>query len=42
MEINELKINLLQKLMTLEDQDLLKKIDHLLNEEMIVAYTTGG
>lgn len=42
MEINELKIHLLQKLMTLEDQDLLKKIDHLVNEEMIVAYTTDG
>jgi hypothetical protein len=42
MGIKEIKLDLMQKLMTVNDSKLLKKVDKLLEEELIVGYTTDG
>ena len=42
MGIKETKLDLMQKLMTINDSKLLKKVEKLLEEELIVGYTTDG
>lgn len=42
MGIKEKKLDLMQKLMTVNDSKLLKKGEKLLEEELIVGYTTDG
>lgn len=42
MGIKETKLDLMQKLMTVNDSKLLKKVEKLLEEELIVGYTTSG
>ncbi len=36
------KLNAVQKLLTVRNEALVKKVNRLLDNEMIVAYTTGG
>lgn len=42
MDIKTLKLNLIQKLMTIDKPSLLKKINALVDEEMVVGYTVDG
>lgn len=42
MDIQERKLNVMQKIMNVSKESLLNKIDQLLEEEMIVGYTTSG
>ena len=36
------KLNAVQKLLAVQNETLLKKVNRLLDDEMIVAYTTAG
>jgi|GEM_PF-5029574 hypothetical protein len=36
------KLNAVQKLLTVQNEALVKKVNRLLDNEMIVAYTSGG
>jgi len=42
MDLNTAKINLMQKIMTVSKASLLDKINNILDEEMIVGFTTDG
>jgi len=42
MDVQAYKLNLLQRLLAVENESLLRKIDSLLEKEAIVAWTTGG
>jgi hypothetical protein len=36
------KLNAVQKLLAVQNESLVKKVNRLLDNELIVAYTTGG
>ncbi len=42
MDLQATKLDVLQKIMSVSKASLLKKIDNLLEEEMIVGYTVKG
>jgi len=42
MDLKTAKINVMQKIMTVSKASLLDKINNILDEEMIVGYTTDG
>ena len=42
MDLQKAKINVLQKIMNVSKASLLDKISNILDEEMIVGYTTDG
>jgi hypothetical protein len=42
MSIQSIKLDLVQKLLTVKDEQVLKKINHILEKEVVVAYTTEG
>ena len=42
MDLKTAKINVMQKIMTVSKASLLDKISNILDEEMIVGYTTDG
>ena len=42
MDLQTTKINLMQKIMNVSKTSLLDKISNILDEEMIVGYTTDG
>ena len=42
MDLKTAKINVMQKIMTVSTASLLHKISNILDEEMIVGYTTDG
>ena len=42
MNLQDTKINVMQKIMNVSKASLLDKISNILDEEMIVGYTTGG
>lgn len=42
MDIQAKKLGVLQKIMNVEKESLLSKIDKILDEEMIVAFTSKG
>ncbi len=42
MELQEIKLSVMQKIMSVSKASLLDKIDKLLEEEMIVGYTVDG
>jgi len=42
MDLKTAKINVMQKIMTVSKVSLLDKISNILDEEMIVGYTTDG
>jgi len=42
MDIQAIKLYLVQKLLTVHNQTVLKKINQVLDKEVIVAYTTEG
>lgn len=42
MDLQTAKVDVVQKIMNISTTSLLEKISHILDEEMIVAYTTTG
>ena len=42
MNIQSIKLDLVQKLLTVKDELILKKITQILDKEIIVAYTVDG
>ena len=42
MDIQTTKLNVMQKIMGVSKVSLLEKIDEILDNEMVVAYTVGG
>lgn len=42
MDLQTAKVDVVQKIMNVSNTSLLEKISHILDEEMIVAYTTAG
>jgi hypothetical protein len=42
MNLQTIKINVMQKIMNVSEASLLDKISSILDEEMIVGYTTNG
>lgn len=42
MNIQTVKIDLVQKLLTVKSEEVLKKINRILDKEVIVAYTVDG
>jgi hypothetical protein len=42
MDLKAVKLEVMQKIMNVTTESLLKKIDNLLEEEMIVGYTAKG
>ncbi len=42
MDIQTVKLNLVQKLLSVRSESLLNKISKLIDKEMIVGYTTAG
>ncbi|SFU16164.1 hypothetical protein SAMN04489724_4518 [Algoriphagus locisalis] len=42
MDLKTAKLEVIQKIMHISTESLLEKIDNLLEEELIVAYTSGG
>lgn len=42
MDLKTVKLGVMQKIMNVSTESLLEKIDNLLDEEMIVGYTTQG
>ena len=42
MSVEARKLELFQKLLKVREESLLKKVEDLLDEELIVAYTTDG
>lgn len=42
MDIQVVKLNVMQKIMSISKASLLKKIDKLLEDELIVGYTVDG
>ncbi len=42
MSIQTTKIDLVQKLLTVKSEDVLKRINQILDQEVIVAYTVEG
>lgn len=42
MDLTEVKLGVMQKIMGVSKASLLEKIDKLLEEEMIIGYTTKG
>ncbi len=42
MRIQAVKLNLVKKILSLEQESVIKKIDEILENEMIVGYTVDG
>jgi recombinational DNA repair protein RecR len=42
MELNASKISVLQKILSLNQEHLIQKIEEILDQEMIIAYSTNG
>jgi hypothetical protein len=42
MSVQEIKLDILQKLMLVKEPSLLRKISKILDDEAVVAYTTSG
>ncbi len=42
MDLKSVKLGVMQKIMNVSTESLLEKIDKILDEEMIVGYTTKG
>lgn len=42
MNLQTAKVDVVQKIMNVSNTSLLEKISHILDKEMIVAYTTAG
>ncbi|MEI6489637.1 MAG: hypothetical protein WCP52_11785 [Bacteroidota bacterium] len=42
MNIQSVKLDLVQKLLSVKNEQVLKKINHILEKEIIVAYTIEG
>lgn len=42
MDLHAYKINVIQKIVNVSKASLLDKINHILDEEMVVGYTTDG
>ena len=42
MDLKTRKLNMVQKILSVEKEALLDKIDKILDKEMVVAYTTDG